>query len=118
MELVRAIMLNVIVLVFFTTILDLLLPDGTFRSYIKMAMGLFTMLTLLQPMIQLAQPDQMTAVEQKLTQSEDTIRIELVQQSNRMTQKREQLRSTMQFYWEAAQQAQMQSESLNEEERT
>ncbi len=118
MELVRAIMLNVIVLVFFTTILDLLLPDGTFRSYIKMAMGLFTVLTLLQPMIQLAQPDQMTAVEQKLTQSEDTIRIELIQQSTAMTQKRAQLKTTMQSYWEAAQQEQMQATVAEEEENT
>ena len=57
MELVRTVMLNVIVLVFFATVLDLLLPDGSFRSYIKMAMGFFTVLVLVQPAINLLQHD-------------------------------------------------------------
>ena len=57
MELVRTVMLNVIVLVFFATVLDLLLPDGRFRSYIKMAMGFFTVLVLVQPAVNLLQHD-------------------------------------------------------------
>ena len=39
MELIRNVMLNIIILVFFTATLDYLLPEGSFRSYIKMAMG-------------------------------------------------------------------------------
>jgi stage III sporulation protein AF len=52
-------MLNVIAIVFFTTLLDALLPDGSMRSYLKMAMGFFVVLTFLQPVMQLLQPDGM-----------------------------------------------------------
>ncbi len=57
MELIRTMMLNVILIVFLTTLLDLLLPDGSMRSYVKMTMGFFVVLTLLQPVMQLLQPD-------------------------------------------------------------
>lgn len=53
MELVRSVMLNVIILVFFTTLLDLLLPVEGIRSYVKLAMGFITVLMLLQPVVQL-----------------------------------------------------------------
>ena len=59
MELIRTVMLNVIAIVFFTTLLDALLPDGSMRSYLKMAMGFFVVLTFLQPVMQLLQPDGM-----------------------------------------------------------
>jgi stage III sporulation protein AF len=52
-------MLNVIAIVFFTTFLDTLLPDGSMRSYLKMAMGFFIVLTFLQPVMQLLRPDGM-----------------------------------------------------------
>ena len=55
----RAVMLNVLVIVFLTTVLDLLLPDGTMRRYVKMTMGFFVVLTLLQPVMQLVQPEGM-----------------------------------------------------------
>ena len=55
MELIRNIMLNIIILVFFTAILDYLLPEGSFRSYIKMAMGVILVLIILQPVVQILQ---------------------------------------------------------------
>ena len=55
MDLVRTILLTLILLLFFTTILDLLLPSDHFRSYIKMAMGVITVLTLWNPIVQLSQ---------------------------------------------------------------
>ena len=59
MELIRTVMLNVIVMVFLTTVLDLLLPDGTMRRYVKMIMGFFVVLTLLQPVMKILEPDGM-----------------------------------------------------------
>ena len=55
MELIRNIMLNIIILVFFTATLDYLLPEGSFRSYIKMAMGVIFVLIILQPVVQILQ---------------------------------------------------------------
>ena len=55
MELIRNIMLNIIILVFFTATLDYLLPEGSFRSYIKMAMGVILVLVILQPVVQILQ---------------------------------------------------------------
>ena len=55
MELIRNIMLNIIILVFFTATLDYLLPEGSFRSYIKMALGVILVLIILQPVVQILQ---------------------------------------------------------------
>ena len=55
MELIRNIMLNIIILVFFTATLDYLLPEGSFRSYIKMTMGVILVLIILQPVVQILQ---------------------------------------------------------------
>ena len=55
MELIRNVMLNIIILVFFTATLDYLLPKGSFRSYIKMAMGVILVLVILQPVVQILQ---------------------------------------------------------------
>ena len=55
MELIRNIMLNIIILVFFTATLDYLLPEGSFRSYIKMAMGVILVLIILQPVVPILQ---------------------------------------------------------------
>ncbi|MBO5139727.1 MAG: stage III sporulation protein AF [Peptococcaceae bacterium] len=57
MEAIRMMLVNLIVLVFLTAVLDLLMPNSTFRSYIKMIMGVFTVLILLQPVVQLLQKD-------------------------------------------------------------
>lgn len=57
MEALRAVMVNILVIVFLTTLLDLLLPEGSLRGYVKMTMGFFVVLTLLQPILQLVQPD-------------------------------------------------------------
>ena len=55
MELIRNVMLNIIILVFFTATLDYLLPEGSFHSYIKMAMGVILVLIILQPVVQILQ---------------------------------------------------------------
>ena len=55
MELIRNIMLNIVILVFFSAVLDFLLPEGSFRSYIKMAMGVILVLIILQPVVQILQ---------------------------------------------------------------
>lgn len=59
METIRAIMLNLIAIVFLTTLLDLLLPEGSMRGYVKMTMGFFVVLTLLQPVMQMIHPEGM-----------------------------------------------------------
>lgn len=59
MELIRTVMLNVIAIVFLTTLLDVLLPEGNMRGYLKMTMGFFVVLTLMQPAVQLFQPEGM-----------------------------------------------------------
>ena len=59
METIRTVMLNIIIIVFLTTLLDLLLPEGSMRGYIKMTMGFFVVLTLLQPVMKLADPEGM-----------------------------------------------------------
>ena len=61
MEMLRAMMLNILVMIFLTTMLDLLLPEGSLRGYVKMTMGFFVVLTLLQPVMQLANPEAMLA---------------------------------------------------------
>lgn len=76
MELFRAIMLNVIVLTFFTTILDLLLPDGTFRNYIKMAMGFFTVLIVLQPLVQWVEHEDLTSLRKYVAKAEQAVMAE------------------------------------------
>ena len=55
METIRVIMLNIVALVFFAAVLDLLLPDSSFRRYIKMAVGVIIVLTVLQPVMQILQ---------------------------------------------------------------
>ena len=59
METIRVMMLNLIGIVFLTTLLDLLLPESSMRGYVKMTMGFFVMLTVLQPLVQLVHPDGM-----------------------------------------------------------
>ncbi len=41
METLRAMMLNILVMIFLTTLLDFLLPEGSLRGYVKMTMGFF-----------------------------------------------------------------------------
>ena len=55
MDWIRSIMLNIVLLVFFSAVLDFLLPEGSFRSYIKMAMGVLLVLVILQPVMQILQ---------------------------------------------------------------
>lgn len=61
METLRAMMLNILVMIFLTTLLDFLLPEGSLRGYVKMTMGFFVVLTLMQPIMQLANPEAMLA---------------------------------------------------------
>jgi len=69
MEMLRTMMLNIIVLLFFATVLDLLLPGSSFRGYIKMAMGFFTVLTMLQPAVQILHPDDWESAKYKAVQT-------------------------------------------------
>lgn len=81
MELVRTVLLNVIVLLFFATILDFLLPNGSFRSYMKMAMGLFSVLTLLHPVMQALQLEQWDGLQQKGIQAGQMVLREATEES-------------------------------------
>ena len=66
MEQIRILMIQLIVVVFLTALLDLLLPNSTFRNEIKMFMGIFTVFLILQPATQLLQIDYRAVVEQKI----------------------------------------------------
>lgn len=80
METLRTVMLNIILIVFLTTLLDLLLPEGSMRSYIKMTMGFFVVLTLLQPVMKLADPEGMLQQWQlempAIAASDDSIQVQ------------------------------------------
>lgn len=53
----RELVVNVLVIIFLTTVLDLLLPGGQMQPFIRMVMGLFVLVTLLQPLLQLVNDD-------------------------------------------------------------
>ena len=53
----RELVINVLVIIFLTTILDLLLPNGKMQPFIRMVMGLFVLITLLQPILKLINDD-------------------------------------------------------------
>ncbi len=104
METLRAMMLNILVMIFLTTLLDFLLPEGSLRGYVKMTMGFFVVLTLLQPVMQLANPEAML-VQWQLTMP--------------ATATAESLAVDSEVYQEQVQQLeQMYSEKLNEQVRS
>ena len=53
----RELLINVLVIIFLTTILDLLLPNGKMQPFIRMVMGLFVLITILQPILKLVNDD-------------------------------------------------------------
>ena len=53
----RELVINVLVIIFLTTILDLLLPNGKMQPFIRMVMGLFVLITILQPILKLINDD-------------------------------------------------------------
>ncbi len=110
MEMIRTVMLNIIVLVFGATVLDLLLPDSSFRSDIKMAMGFFAVLTMLHPVVQMLQTDYSVAAAQLWTPVEQTVLAELptditLQESQRDSLSQYALQAEAQYAEQTAKQA-------------
>ena len=52
---IRIIMLNIVGLVFFAAVMEFLLPNSSFRNYIKMTVGVVIVLTILQSVAELLQ---------------------------------------------------------------
>ena len=52
---IRIILLNIVGLVFFAAVMEFLLPNSSFRNYIKMTVGVVIVLTILQPVAELLQ---------------------------------------------------------------
>ena len=53
----QELVINVLVIIFLTTILDLLLPDGKMQPFIRLVMGLFVLITILQPVLKIIDDD-------------------------------------------------------------
>ena len=53
----QELVINVLVIIFLTTILDLLLPDGKMQPFIRLVMGLFVLITILQPILKIIDDD-------------------------------------------------------------
>lgn len=51
MEVLKELVRNVVVIVMLTAFLDMILPSSTMRPYVKLAMGLFILVTLLTPIL-------------------------------------------------------------------
>ena len=52
---IRIILLNIVGLVFFAAVMEFLLPNSSFRNYIKMTVGVVIVLTILQSVAELLQ---------------------------------------------------------------
>ena len=52
---IRIILLNIVGLVFFAAVMEFLLPNSSFRKYIKMTVGVVIVLTILQSVAELLQ---------------------------------------------------------------
>lgn len=53
MEVLKELVGNIVAIVMLTTFLDLILPSSVMRPYVKMAMGLFILVSLLNPVLAL-----------------------------------------------------------------
>lgn len=53
----KELLVNVTVIVFLTTMMDLLLPNSKMQPFIQMVMGLFIIVTILNPILKLIQPE-------------------------------------------------------------
>lgn len=53
----KELLINVTVIIFLTTVMDLLLPKSNMKAFIRMAMGLFIIVTILSPILDLLQKD-------------------------------------------------------------
>lgn len=51
MEAVRGLVLNVTLIILLTTLLDLLLPEGRLQPFVKLVMGLFVVISMLNPLL-------------------------------------------------------------------
>lgn len=53
----KELLINVTVIILLTTILDMLLPEGKMQPFVRMAMGLFIIVTILSPILNLINKD-------------------------------------------------------------
>ncbi len=53
----KELLINVTVIIFLTTVMDLLLPKSNMKAFIRMALGLFIIVTILSPILDLQQKD-------------------------------------------------------------
>lgn len=53
MEVLKELVRNIVVIVMLTAFLDMILPSSSMRPYVKMVMGLFILVTLLNPVLNL-----------------------------------------------------------------
>lgn len=74
----RELLVNVTVIVFLTTIMDLLLPNGKMQPFIRMVMGLFIIVTILNPLVRLVEQDSWLdswILTENLAQDSDSIMV-------------------------------------------
>lgn len=50
-EAINHIIVNIVVIIIITTILDLLMPEGRMQSLVKLVMGMFVVVTMLAPVV-------------------------------------------------------------------
>ena len=53
----KELLINVTVIIFLTTVLDMLLPEGKMQPFVRMVMGLFIIVTILSPILNLINKD-------------------------------------------------------------
>lgn len=51
MEVLRNIVQSILIIILLTTLLEMLLPEGDMRSYVRLVMGLFVIMTVLNPVL-------------------------------------------------------------------
>lgn len=58
MEIIKDLVRNIVVIVLLTTFLDLLLPSSSMQRFVKVVMGLFILMSLLNPVLELLSGNQ------------------------------------------------------------
>ncbi|SHI92770.1 stage III sporulation protein AF [Lutispora thermophila] len=54
MEFIRNWIINIVIVIIFLTITDIVLPEGSVKKYIKVIIGTFVLLTIIQPLINIS----------------------------------------------------------------
>ena len=63
---------EIVLIVFITTFLDLLLPNGALTNFVRMVMGLFLLISILNPIVGLLNEDALLSSWHLLQKSEET----------------------------------------------